>query len=241
MGSHSAAQLTFPELIFGVSLLLTRRTLPAILAPEPGTAQLRNDRNRLVESLIARKVRHSLAMLKLPSRLVSLVLLVGLAILLTPVAVASAHAGPPPQKVVPYVDLSSCTGAPSAANCNGIDPSFVYPNGSSCASDGQTIASFAVKEIASGNTVAYNELRWSAKCKTNWVRMTAAATFPYPMTAKIYNYCSPSPNYGNPNYRADTIETTTQGDVIWTPMIYAPNNSVTMYGFALGSPVSHCY
>ena len=177
-------------------------------------------------------------MVKLRSRLMSVALLVALMLMASPVVVASAHARPP-QNVTPNIDANTCTGAPSAANCDGVDPAYIYPNGSSCASDGQTIATFVVTN-SDGSTLAYNELRWSNRCKSNWVRMTADHRFSYTMKASIYNYCSGSPNYGLPNYSA-SVQDPDGGTVIWTPMIYAPSNSVTMKGQALSSSVSHCY
>ena len=175
-------------------------------------------------------------MVKFRARLMSVALLVGLMLMASPVTIASAHGQSTPKNVPQPYDSWWCAPGNGSDFCNGQDPSST-----GCANDGQTIASFVVKDsYPSGSAVAYNELRWSAKCGTNWVRMTATVGFSFTMKAKILNYCSGSPNYGSPNYSASTYNPPA-GTVIWTPMIYAPHNSVTMEGSALAGFVSHCY
>jgi uncharacterized protein DUF2690 len=105
---------------------------------------------------------------KLRSRLVSAALLVGLMLVASPVAIASAHGGPPPQNVVPNVDLSSCTGAPSDANCDGIDPTFVWSDGRNCASSASTMWTQNFWDYSAQWQV---QMRYSSLCKSRWTRL----------------------------------------------------------------------
>lgn len=137
--------------------------------------------------------------------------------------------------------MVTCVSMPNADNCNGEDPNRTV-NGRSCATDGQTIASFVVQNTGDGTTIEYVELRWSNTCKSNWVRITSNAWInPGSVNAKLDNYCSGDSNFQKPTFSV-IINNPHVGDVAWTPMIYAPNNHVTVTGWALGYYVGpHCY
>lgn len=149
-------------------------------------------------------------------RLVSTVVLAAavLGTLFASAAPAMAHA-------VVHYDNYVCAPGNGSGICNGQDP-----QSTGCSNDGTTIAAQYVKNNY-GQNEAYVELRWSNACGTNWVRITSMYYYTS-MHATIWDY-----DYGSPSYSSRTINTSQGniGDVLWTPMIYAPNNSVSMCGY----------
>ena len=118
--------------------------------------------------------------------------------------------------------LAAAAAATGALALGGAGTAQAYPSGdplsSGCASDARPVWSAGV----GGATV---EVRYSARCGTNWVRITGAGG--RASEARIYS------NYSNWQY---TLSYANSPNQHWTPMVYAPGSTCVTFEAVVQNP-----
>jgi hypothetical protein len=118
-----------------------------------------------------------------------------------------------------------CYTNPNADNCNGVDP-----QASGCAADAITVPA-SNPEVTPIGTLGTVELRWSARCQTNWSR--------------VYNFESADgiiPYFGNHTGGGGVHTKVPAQSYTWSTMIFAPDFSVSACGEIMANTrdVSNC-
>jgi hypothetical protein len=129
---------------------------------------------------------------------------------------------------------NNCKSNPSRSTCDDQDPIAT-----GCYMDSRTVATARLLN-SKNQDLGFVELRYSAKCKTNWSKITISSRIQYYLDTSITRYDKKN------SFLDSTTNAFGNGKQIYSRMFYSPNNpsmacgSAKMYASQRGDAYSGC-